>query len=277
MVTIIEPSFTTKQINNALKKGGNISFKSGEYNLTEPLVLCSQSYIDAHDAKFIRAHKGRMLQLAVLPTTTWYGGTNDVFWQGGTFVADSRTENANVISLFHGYDIHITGVTVLGCRGMHSIEVNACREVFIQSCTIERQSSKKGENFREAIQIDFANYDGLKVKGATPTSPCYDGTHCDSVYIENCVIGACPNGIGTHTVSNDDMHYHRNIHISNCNIVTTRNAIQLYGFDTCRIQNTTGKIVIGKKSTAHLLTGGKVERKTPKICKNIRVGTINIE
>ena len=145
MVTI-KPSYSTKQINNALKKGGEFVFESGEYVLTECLVLHSNTdVVCGEDVSFIRAHKGRMLQLYVTPDTKGYNGTHDVSWRKGKFFAGTRNENANVISLFHGKNIAFRSVAIVGCRGMHSIEVNACAGVALSDCIIRDQTSKGKE------------------------------------------------------------------------------------------------------------------------------------
>lgn len=272
-MTTIKPSFTTKQINNALKKGGEIIFEPGNYMLTDCLVLYSNTKVIARTANFIRQHKGRMLQLYVTPDTTEYNGVHDVEWHGGRFCANSSPENANVISLFHGKSIYMYDMGIQGCRGMHSIEVNACRDVILMDCQISNQSAKDGEEFREAIQIDFANYDGLKVKGAKSTSLCYDGTHCYGVYIKRCEISDCPNGIGTHTVSKGNK-YHKNVTIEGCLVHTKHRDIKLYGFDGCSIRSVDCcDILVGAKNTAHLDSGGKVELSTSKRNKNIKIET----
>ena len=270
-MTTIKPSFTTRQINNALKKGGDIKFEAGEYILKDCLILRSNTKVTANGALFVRAHKGRMLQLEVSPETTKYKGVHDSEWNGGTFVAYNVPDNANVISLFHGKSVYLSDIKVIGCRGMHSVEVNACKDIILVSLNIRGQSSKADETFREAIQIDFANYDGLKVKGAKPDSPCYDGTHCDGVYIKNCTIKDCPNGIGTHTVSKGN-GYHKNVTIEGCSIGTKHRDIKLYEVDGCAIRSTDCySILVGTKDTAHLNSGGKVELSTPKRNKNIKI------
>lgn len=265
---IIEPSWTTKKINEALKNGGNFVFKTGKYTLDECLILHSNTKVNAENAVFIRNHKGRMLQTYVSPATVKYNGVHDVEWKGGQFLADTFNENANVITLFHAKSISFFDLIIDGCRGMHSVEINACKDILLQNFLIKNQSSKKCEGFREAIQLDFANYDGLKVKGAKPDSPCYDGTHCSDVIIRTCAIVSCPNGIGTHTVSKGNK-YHKNIRIESCTFLVSHWGIKLYGFNGCDILHTQGDMLIGSKDVAHLNTGGKVDLSTPKKNKNI--------
>ena len=273
----IKPSFTTKQINDVLKKGGDITFTSGQYDLTECLVLYSNTRVICERATtFRRQHKGRMLQTHAGANTTGYSGVHDVTWEGGSFVADTRPENANVISLFHAYQITLRGVQIYGCRGLHSIEINACKDVLIDNCYISSQTSKDGETFREAIQIDFASRDGLKISGTKPTSPCYDGTHCTNITVQDTSIHRCPNGFGTHSVSVEEK-YHKNIILQNVGFADISGYhIQLYGVDCFTASKIDyvwhPKIHIGVKTKGHKLSGGKVDLSEPR-----RNGAIRIE
>lgn len=269
----IEPSFTTKQINKALKENRDITFKSGRYRLTDCLILYSNTKVTCEGwVAFCREHKGRMLQLNVSPETTAYSGTHDIIWKGGIFHADYRNENANVVSLFHGKNITLQDIQIQGCRGYHSIEINACRNVLVEDCVIFDQSSKEGETFREAIQIDFANKDGLATKNAKGTSPCYDGTHCQDITIKNSIIRNCPNGFGTHTVS-VDLEYHKNIKLLNVEFLDIQGyAIQLFGVDGF-FANTSVEIKshIGIKTQAHLNSGGKTKLAVERGNKNVKL------
>lgn len=151
----IDPTFTTKKINKALKEKREITFKDGIYKLTECLILHSETKITCESGVAFERHcKGRMLQTFADENTTKYNGVHDVSWYGGSFYADTNEAFANVITLFHAKNITLENVTVSGCRGYHSIEINACKGIMIQSCCIKDQSSKEGENFREA----FSNY-----------------------------------------------------------------------------------------------------------------------
>ena len=110
---------------------------------------------------------------------------------------------------------------------------------------------------------------------STISSPyaCYDGTHCDTIYIKQCTIQNCPNGIGTHTVSKGNK-YHKNVTIESCSISTKHKDIKLYGFANCTICATNCcDILVGTKDTAHLNNGGKVELPTSKRNKNIKIET----
>ena len=147
------------------------------------------------------------------------------------------------------------------------------------------QSSKPDENFREAIQIDFANYDGLKIKDVKNTAWCYDSTHCCDILVKNTTIETCPNGFGTHSVAHYE-DYHRDIALENVSFNDIEhNDVQLFGVDGFTMSNTrsivtdvvnTGivkrppTIHIGTKKKGHLMEGGKVTIE-PRRNKNIRI------
>ena len=280
----IDDKFSTKKINKALKENRQITFKSGNYRLTDCLILHSNTTVNCESGvRFERAHKGRMLQAYVTPDTTKYNGAHDIRWSGGTFVADTNSANANVITLFHAKNINFDGVSVKGCRGLHSLELNACRRVTIENCTFMGQSAKPDGGFREAIQIDFANLDGLAIPNADGKSPCYDGTHCKDIYIYSCSFYDVPNGIGTHTVSVAE-DYHTNIVIDGCKFQNvTRNLIQVLGMKDVTITSSEvymssdsdegNKEIIAVKTTAtaHKNSGGKVKLSADRYNKNVTV------
>ena len=269
----ITPNMSTKEINAALKKYRKIKFKSGTYRLVAPLVLYSSTTVQCEkDVLFERKHEGRMLELYVTPDTTKYKGVHDIEWSGGSFVANTNSTAANVISLFHGKNIKFSDVRIWGCQGYHSIELNACKSVHILSCSCEHQTAKDGGEYREAIQIDFANKDGLAIKGAKSNAPCYDGTHCCDIAIIGCEIKDCPNGIGTHTVSVDET-YHKGIKITGCTFSSIfGNDIQLFGMKDVNVDCGT-KILVGRKTKAHRNDGGKVDLEIPRTNKNVVITT----
>lgn len=296
----IDPTFTTKKINKALKEQREVAFRYGTYKLKECLILHSNTMISCETgAIFERHHKGRMLQTFADEHTSKYNGVHDVTWSGGIFKADTNDTSANVITLFHAKHIILNDVFISGCCGYHSIEVNACRDVTIRDCHIIGQSSKPDETFREAIQIDFASYDSLKIKGAKNTAWCYDNTHCCDIHVKNTTIETCPNGFGTHSVAYEE-DYHRNIILENVKFVDIEhNDVQLFGVDGFTMSNTQSNVTnvtdvrmvtrppvvhIGTKTKGHPTTGGKkvltdakVSVITPRRNKNIRIENVLID
>lgn len=269
-MTIINSTMTTKEINKKLNGNDRcFFFEKGIYRMKDTMVLHSDSIVYANGATFERHHKGRMLEAYVTPRIKGYDGENNIKWFGGLFVADTSDDKAIVISLFHASNILISGVSVKGCRELHSIEINACKDVIIDNCKVTKQSGDTC-TFREAIQIDFANYDGLKIKGAKSDSACYDGTHCKGITINNCYFNDCPNGIGTHTVGVDNK-YHTDIKLLN-NVFynISGKEIRLLGMKNVIISGV-GKVHDDTIKTAHQLSGGKVKLNKARKNKNVTI------
>lgn len=261
-MTQIDSTMSTKKINSLLKQGGYFVFEKGVYKLTAPLVVYSDTHIEFGDAELQRHHSGRMLITKATKQTTKYNGVSNLQIVGGKFVADKNNANANVITLFHAKSVEICGAEIIGCRGLHSIEINACKDVLIKGCSIHGQSSRSGEDYREAIQIDFASYDGLKWDGAEPTSKCYDGTHCKTITITSNLIYDCPMGIGTHTVSEEDK-YHTDVMI----VGVCHTDVRIEGMKDVQVENCS-KVLVKTMKTAHKLSGGKVSI-SPRHNKNV--------
>ncbi len=275
-----KPGTPTKEINRLLGTHKEICFENGIYELTEPLIVKSNTNVRCgSETIFKRKHEGRMLELDVNSKTTKYKGTHDVIWEGGKFIADTNKKDASVIVMFHARNIQFSGTIITGCRGYHSFEINACKTIMLDRCRCENQSAKIGGEYREAIQIDFANFDGLALKGAKGTEPCYDGTHCKDITLRDCHIQDCPNGIGTHTVGPEEV-YHVGINIEGCTFENIKdNNIQLFGMKDVTINSHSlmllGRIYIGQKKKAHKLEGGKIDLKTPRQNKNITIETLS--
>lgn len=280
----ITPDMTVTKINYYLKHYRDVTFKAGEYHMNKCMILYSDTNVICEDGvTFIREHIGRMLQSYNSPTTIQYRGVANVSWTGGHFIANSRIEKANVLTFFHCSNITLKNITVEGCIGYHSLEINASKNVDVLDCRFINQKPMSYEKFREAIQLDFANYDGLKISGADSTSSCYDGTHCQNVLIQNCIFEDVPNGVGTHTVSQKES-YHKNITIDNCMFTNvTYTDIKLYGMSGVTItKNKCNTILLGRLKKAHANKGGKVDldnyRKNEDITIDVNGGAkINIE
>jgi len=275
-MAIVKPSMTATQINKYLKKYRIITFESGTYILKKPLIVYSNTTINCQpNVIFRREHAGRMLLLDVDDSTTKYNGTHDVVWTGGKFIANTNSNDAIVIVICHCKNIKFENVIINGCVGLHSFEINSSQNVQIINCTMMNQTSREGEDHKEAIQIDFCYKGGLSLEGATERSPCYDNQHCDKILIDHCSFINCPNGIGTHTVS-EKADYHTNIAIKDCTFTNiAKNAIRLLGMKKVSISGCNGKILIDKSRKGYKSSGDKVTLNEAR--RNVEVTIDNIE
>ena len=272
---VLSSSMSTKKIKRLMSEYSGVRFGVGVYDLKEPLVLRSnQTVICDEGVIFRRKHRGRMLVSDFGPDTVKYKGTKNASWLGGHFIANTNAKAANVITLFHASNITLEDVVVEGCINYHSLELNACKSIVVNGCKFLKQTYEGTDDFREAIQIDFANYDGLKVIDATNESKCYDGTHCKDITINECSFEDVPNGIGTHTVGPDEK-YHTDINISFCTFKNIHDrAIKVAGMRSVCISEIIGSsadVYFNSFEKAHLINGGTVALQNKRYSKDVVV------
>ena len=274
-IVVLNPKMTTKKIKRLMSEYRSVRFEIGVYDLKEPLVLRSgQDVMCDEGVVFRRQHRGRMLVSDFGPDTVKYKGTKSASWLGGKFIANTNSKPANVITLFHACDVLLEDIIIEGCINYHSLELNACKDIIVQNCKFLNQTYTGDDDFREAIQIDFANYDGLKVQDATNTSKCYDGTHCKSIVIRECLFDNVPNGIGTHTVGPEEK-YHTSIGIEFCTFKNIKGrAIKVAGMKDVGIDqviDTYLDLYLNSFEKAHAINGGIVPLENKRCSKNVTV------
>lgn len=273
----LKASMTMDEINANLLKYRKITFKAGTYNVSKPMLVRSDTTITCEAGViFKRTHKDRMLEFYSAPSTTKYNGTHDVTWTGGTFIANTNSGTSNVIVLCHSKNITLKNITIEGCVGFHSIEINSSKKIKVVNCTIKNQTIVDDKDHKESIQLDFAYKAGLSILGAKVDSPCYDATHCDNITISGCTFENCPNGIGTHTVYASEK-YHTDITIKDCKFIDIKgNCVRLLGCKNVSIINSPGKIVIDKAKKGYSLDGTKTTLSTNRYNVNVVVDNIEI-
>ena len=277
-MTTIKPTYTTDKINKILKKYREVTFAKGTYNLTGILNIYSNTTIICEEgAVFRRCHNLRLMEFVYSAKTTKYGGTHDVIWKGGTFVCDLTSPGSLGMVMCHSKNITISDVTFAGCNGAHCIEINSSKNVKILNCTFKNHIPENGKTTKEAIQIDFAYFDGLAITGADGNSPVYDGTHCSDIIVDGCIFDRCVNGIGTHTICELE-RYHTNIKITNCKFTNIQiAAIKVLSMKDVQIFNCDAECIqVNKTQTAHKVSGGKIKLAMDRHSANVKIDNVTI-
>lgn len=210
-VITVNPFTSIDKIQEYLKKSGNtIKFK-GTFNLTKLLYLYSNTIIDLSEAVLIRKHPKYVFFTYCNSSTTKYNGQHDIQIIGGKIIGNGYKGVSNIISLAHAKNIAIKGLTIENNVGSHAIEINGCNNVTIEKCIFDKNIIAKGGEFRECIQIDFANYQALTYS-SNKNAKCYDDTHCSNIIIKNNICKGFNIFAGTHTQT-ASKNKHKNIQI----------------------------------------------------------------
>lgn len=211
-ISWISPNMTMGKINEVLSLGGDIVFRPGTYNITNTMVLTSNSNITCEPGCiFKRMAACYIVTTQVNSSTTLYNGAHDISWAGGTFIGNScGNKSGNMFNIVHAKNIHLSGMVMKKCVHNHFIEINSSKNVTVTNCEFIDHIDKPADEHKECIQIDFAYHGGLAY--AAQNSRTYDYTHCEDIYIVKNTFTRNTTCIGTHTQAYADQH-HRNIQI----------------------------------------------------------------
>lgn len=200
-------------------------FTKGVYKITQPLQVNSNCTIDLNGSSLRRYCSNYILRFHNSPSTTAYNGIHDVVVKNGTIEGMSgpgyRYAAGSLVSMMHCKNITFENVTFLDDTGCHCVDVVGCQNVKFINCKFLGYNTV-GNDFREAIQIDFAYALGLPAYDKS--SKCYDMTRCKDILIDKCTFGKSSTfpaqyvAIGSHTQANDKL-WHENITIQNCTAV----------------------------------------------------------
>lgn len=224
----VTPNMSMSKIQECLKESGCTIKFNGRFNLTKMLYIYSNTKIDLTDATLIRKHGKYVFFTYANSNTTKYNGQHDIVINGGKIIGDGNKKISNIISLAHGKNIKIQGLTISNNVGSHAIEINGCDNVIIDKCIFDGNIIDKKNPYREAIQIDVSYFGALNY-ASSKNSKCYDLTHCNNIIIKNCTFKGYTTTVGTHTQAKIKNTKHKNIKILNNTCYGLGKAIKGYG------------------------------------------------
>ena len=196
-------------INRLVREGKTVKLLNREYDLIEPIILVSNSTILMGDkTKLNRKHSGIMIYGEYDVNTTEYNGVENIYIEGGILNQASFEGETNMTAFCHASNITFNNVTFLDCCNVHSIDLQGCKNVYINNCKFLGYKSIGKDKFREQVQIDMAipSAMGLGDNDNFPNnSPLFDGTRCQNIHIMGCLFDKSENYppahncIGTHS------------------------------------------------------------------------------
>lgn len=215
--TMIKCGMKTKDIQNELNKAGYIECENGVYDISEPLILKSNTRLNLNNAVF---RQGAPIHFIFITDTekdtVGFDGASNIEIYNGTIEGMGKyNTKLNLLTTYHAKNIYIHDIKFVDVVGFHHLEINSSSCVVVEKCKFNGYNVIDSENFRECIQIDSATKSSLVIHD---DGKCHDGTSCENVTIRCCEFGksesriAPANCIGNHCQSESS---HKNIIISN--------------------------------------------------------------
>ena len=183
---------------------------TGTYNLSERLVIYSNTTFNCAGATFIKNYQNSTL-LAIgqnqdAPTGNSY--YKNITINGGTF--DANKTDGSILSFAHASNVAINGATFKDCSDGHHLTFAGCDNINVTNCTFTGHGNKKGDNM-EAVQLDILDKEHFPNYKDYPKA--YDGTMNTNINITGNTFNNVNRGVGSHSVFSGK--YLSNINISN--------------------------------------------------------------
>ena len=183
---------------------------TGTYNLSERLVIYSNTTFNCAGATFIKNYQNSTL-LAIgqnqdAPTGNSY--YKNITINGGTF--DANKTDGSILSFAHASNVAINGATFKDCSDGHHLTFAGCDNINVTNCTFTGHGNKKGDNM-EAVQLDILDKEHFPNYKDYPKA--YDGTMNTNINITGNTFNNVNRGVGSHSVFSGK--YMSNINISN--------------------------------------------------------------
>ena len=142
-------------------------------------------------------------------TEQWYTGAGNIIIENITFDGKNNLNTITPIAFGHAENCVVRNCTFKNFNQWHNIELNGCKNCYIENNKFEGYGLLDATNATEVIQLD------LMLNSETyPWTALYDKSQCQRIFIRNNTFdnikGTC---IGGHNF--DSSFYHQNIYINN--------------------------------------------------------------
>ncbi len=161
-----------------------------------------------------------------------YNMTRNITVNGGIW--NGAKKAGQVIRFVHSSNVKLQGMTIISCTPTgHLISLEGVNTAVVSGCSLTGYGEMKDAN--EALHLDIVHNTkttpGLKAEE-------YDDLPDVNITIQGNTITNVPNAIGSHGAVSGV--YHKNISISNNNIVNVRNiAVKLYNYKNTVVRHNT--------------------------------------
>ena len=226
----------------ASNKSKVIEFEYGTYELTDDLIITSNTIVNMNGATLTRSGSQWFLGYGRDSEYTDYNGIHNVTFNNGSIQLP--------IALMHNVGIEFNDITFLPVND-HAIQMGGCKDIVINGCTFKGRiiNDTISDHF-EAVQLESCTRAGQPFLN-NADSPSYDSKGNYNVIIKDCVFESGDGSttkmytaIGGHSNDENNTTPAENVVIDNCTFQNIWYA-QLCpcGFKNSRITNNTFTIL----------------------------------
>ena len=220
----------------AVENAKVIEFDSGTYELSDDLILTSNTTVYMNGASLTRSGSQWCLGYDRDSEYTGYGGIRNVKFHDGSIQIP--------IALMHNVGFEFNNMTFLPVND-HAIQMGGCKDIVINGCTFKGRiiNDSIADHF-EAVQLESCTRAGQPFLNDAD-SPSYDSKGNYNVTIKDCVFESGDGSttkmytaIGHHSSDDDNAYPNENVTIENCTFGNIWYAqICPAGFNHCVIRN----------------------------------------
>ncbi len=246
----------------AKNNGGTIVIKKGNYTITNPIYIASNTTVILEDGVVIT--KGFETGTSKLKASlsifqlidpqyakatnhySGYSGEHDItiIGKGSATIDIGYVERGLGIVIGHTTNVTIKNIKFKNMNGGHFIEMDASNNTLVEGCTFENAKEWGKSAFKEAINVDTPD---LVTRGFNNVWSSHDKTPNKNTHITNCTFKNLESGVGTHGVSKtqnpdtgvyDINQWHSNIKIDYCKFINiSRTCLRVYAWKDMIIEN----------------------------------------
>lgn len=185
-----------------------VSIQPGNYNITEPLMVYSNTTIRAVGAVTIRYTRARVsvnrgrapLISNACEGKRGYSGAGNISIEGGIW--DFQGHQGGVgygvtmeaFRFMHGRNIRLTNVTMQNLYRSHFLTIEGVEQVNVTGCIFRNYTDRTSK--KEALHIDCMH--NAAMAPSNQKNVIYDDTICNHISVTNCIFSNVPRGVGTH-------------------------------------------------------------------------------
>ncbi|MBP1755217.1 MAG: right handed beta helix region family protein [Firmicutes bacterium] len=246
----------------AKNNGGKIVIKKGEYIITNPIYISSNTTVVLEDGVIIK--KGSETGTSKLKASlsifqlinpmyakvdshySGYTGEHDItiLGEGNATLDIDYVERGLGIVIGHNTNVTVKNIQFKNMNGGHFIEMDASDNTLVDGCTFENAKEWGKSAFKEAINVDTPD---LVTKGFNNIWSSHDKTPNKNTHITNCTFKNLESGVGTHGVSKtqnpdtglyDINQWHSSVTIDYCKFINiSRTCLRVYGWKDFVVEN----------------------------------------